>query len=196
MMQRLWWNITYWLGKTPWDTGITPPEVCAAVEGGLVPPGRALDLGCGTGTNVIYLARHGFEVIGVDISSRAIGKARHKIEQAGQSPKAHVYAGDVTRLDTLPIAGPFDLGLDIGCFHNLDLQVRPGYVKGLASRMRSGGLYLLYAFGPLYRGGRRVGLAPEEAERLFVPCFDLLRVDHGQDRGGIGSAWYTLRKGG
>ena len=64
-MQQLWWNLVYRFGKTPWDTGITPPELRAVVESGQVPPGRALDLGCGTGTNVIYLARHGLEVVGV-----------------------------------------------------------------------------------------------------------------------------------
>jgi methylase of polypeptide subunit release factors len=74
-MQRLFWNVTYWFGKTPWDTGITPPELRAVVESGQVRPGRALDLGCGTGTNVLYLAQHGFDVVGVDISSRAIAVA-------------------------------------------------------------------------------------------------------------------------
>jgi len=193
-MRRLWWNLVYHLGKTPWDTGITPPELCAVVESGQVPPGRALDLGCGTGTNVIYLARHGFEAVGVDISSRAIAQARRKIEQAKLDGRAHVYAGDVTRLEALPIAGPFDLVLDIGCFHNLDWPGRERYIAGLSGHVKPGGLYLLYAFGPRVRLGRGMGLGPKDATRLFSPAFELLHIEHGAGRGGIGSAWYTFQR--
>ncbi|TMK17193.1 MAG: methyltransferase domain-containing protein [Actinobacteria bacterium] len=57
----------YRTGRTPWDTGVTPPEVVDLIEGpAAVAAGRALDLGCGTGTNVRYLAQHGWEATGVD----------------------------------------------------------------------------------------------------------------------------------
>jgi cyclopropane fatty-acyl-phospholipid synthase-like methyltransferase len=193
ILRRWLWDLLYLLGKTPWDTGITPPELVRVVESGQVPPGRALDLGCGTGTNVIYLAQHGFEVVGVDISSRAIVVAHRKIEQARLNRRARVYAGDVTRLDGLPVTGPFDLALDMGCFHSLDLPGRRRYIAGLTRRMKPGGLYLLYAFGPRVQLGRGIGLAPEDARRLYSPTFELLQVEHGQDRGGIGSAWYTFQ---
>jgi cyclopropane fatty-acyl-phospholipid synthase-like methyltransferase len=193
-MQRLWWNLVYRLGKTPWDTGTTPPELCAVVESGQVLPGRALDLGCGTGTNVIYLARHGFEAVGVDISSRAIAQARRKIEQAKLHGRARVTVGDVTRLEVLLIAGPFDLALDMGCFHNLDVPGRERYIAGLSGRIKPGGLYLLYAFGPRLLRGRGIGLDPRDAQKLFSPAFELLHIEHGRDRGGIGSAWYTFQR--
>ncbi len=65
-------RFSFWLayrrGFTPWDTGISPPELVAVVEGDqALPPGKALDLGCGTGTNSIYLAQHGWDVSGVDL---------------------------------------------------------------------------------------------------------------------------------
>lgn len=191
-MQQLWWNIVYLLGKTPWDTNVTPPELRAVVEGGQVKPGRALDLGCGTGTNVIYLAQHGFGTTGVDISTRAIAQARQKIRQARLEERAHVYVGDVTRLDALPVAGLFDLALGIGCLHNIDLSARQRYAEGLIRRMQPGGLYLLYAFGPRMRQGKRSGLSPQEAEQLFAPTFALAQITHGQDRNGLASAWYTF----
>jgi cyclopropane fatty-acyl-phospholipid synthase-like methyltransferase len=193
-MQRLFWNVTYWFGKTPWDTGITPPELRAVVESGQVRPGRALDLGCGTGTNVLYLAQHGFDTVGVDISSRAIAVAQRKIKQAGLAQRAQVYSGDVTRLDTLPITGLFNLALDLGCLHVVDLAARPRYAAGLAAHTQTGGLYLLYAFGPRSCLGRRMGLKTQEVERLFTPAFTLLQVNHGQDRGSAESAWYTFQK--
>jgi cyclopropane fatty-acyl-phospholipid synthase-like methyltransferase len=192
-MSSLPWNLIYLFRQTPWDTGITPPELCALVENDHVQPGRALDLGCGTGTNVVYLAQHGFDVVGVDISSRAIVAARRRIEQAGLGRHAQVYAGDVTRLDVLPASGPFDLALDIGCLHVLDAPGRERYASALASRVKPGGLYLLYAFGLCVQFGKKMGIAPQETARLFTPIFKLLRVEHGQDRGGIGSAWYTFQ---
>jgi len=194
LLKRLWWNIIYLLGKTPWDTGITPPEVCAVVESGQVQPGRALDLGCGTGTNVIYLTQHGFETVGVDLSFRAIAQAQRKIKQAGLNDHAQVYAGDVTQLDKLPIKGQFNLALDIGCLHAVDLSARQQYAQGLVCRMQPGGLYLLYAFGPRARTGWQTGITPQQVQDLFTPTLTLLNVEYGHDPSGPGSAWYTFQK--
>src|SRR5206468_2578655 len=83
--------------------------------------GRALDLGCGTGTNVRYLAEHGWEATGVDAVPAAIDRATAKL---GGVPKARVLLGDVTDLERLGLAGPFDLVLDIGCFHSIERRRR------------------------------------------------------------------------
>jgi len=45
----------YWRGNTPWDTQVTPPEVMELIANTSL--GKALDLGCGTGTNAITLSR-------------------------------------------------------------------------------------------------------------------------------------------
>ncbi len=193
-LQQLWWNLVYLIRKTPWDTGITPPEVRAAVESGQVKPGRALDLGCGTGTNVIYLAQHGFETTGIDISSRAVAQAERKIKRARLNGHAQVYAGDVTQLDTLPVTGLFELVLDIGCLHVVEPSARLHYAQGVTCRLQPGGLYLLYAFGPRVTTGWRMGITPEQVAQLFTPSLSVLQVTHGQDQGGVASAWYTLQK--
>ncbi|MFD0629748.1 class I SAM-dependent methyltransferase [Streptomyces sanglieri] len=66
-------------GKPPWDSGITPPELVALIEGpGALMPGRALELGCGTGTNAVYLARHSWRVTAVDLVDRAVRQARRR----------------------------------------------------------------------------------------------------------------------
>ena len=74
--RRILFGLAYLTGNTPWDTGVTPPEVIRLVQSGELMPGRAVDLGCGTGLNAIYLVRHGWEVTGVDGAAAAIRRAR------------------------------------------------------------------------------------------------------------------------
>jgi len=173
-------SLWYWLpGKRRWDTGVSPPELGRFVASH--PPGRALDLGCGTGTNAVYLARHGWTAVGVDFAARAIAKARRRARDAGVS--CTFVVGDVTRLE---VAGPFDLALDLGCLHSIPASSRAGYASGLARVVRSGGTYLLYAFAP---GGPAFGLTREDVRATFADAFDVVRVEEGKGRP---SAWYTL----
>ncbi|MBU5615136.1 class I SAM-dependent methyltransferase [Geomonas azotofigens] len=51
----------------------------------LIPGRRALDLACGEGRNCIYLAQHGFEATGVDISPRGLERARRRAAEVGVS---------------------------------------------------------------------------------------------------------------
>ena len=84
----VFFRAAYLLGFKPWDSGVPPPELIAVVEGkDRLTPGKALDLGCGTGTNSVYLAEHGWDVTGVDFVPRAIRAARQKAAAAGVSPR-------------------------------------------------------------------------------------------------------------
>lgn len=178
ILRRLFFELWYRFGRPPWDTGVPPPELVAVVEGAL-PPGRAIDLGCGTGTNVVYLARHGWDAVGVDFAPRAIAAARRKAHEAGVSARFHV--ADVTALPGL--GAPFDLALDMGCLHSLPRAGRASYASGLARILRTGSLYLLYAF---------TSRAPEhEVRSLFAPAFEVENVVEGSGRP---SAWYTMRR--
>ena len=120
IFDRRWWKYQwrYMRGKTPWDTQITPPEVMEFIAA--TPPGRALDLGCGTGTNAATLTRHGWKVTGVDFVEQAILTARRKAKRAGL--QIDFYTMDVTQLDML--TGPFDYLLDIGCLISLPTASR------------------------------------------------------------------------
>jgi len=121
-MRRLFFELRYLIGRAPWDTGITPPEVVELIEGATpLAPGRALDLGCGTGTNALYLRRHGWTVVGVDFSDLAIEAAA---EKAAGVDGVRFVRGDVTRLEDLGIEASFDLVLDIGCFHSVSPRRR------------------------------------------------------------------------
>ncbi len=193
-VRRLWFNLSYWLpGKPPWDSGISPPELVAVVEGaeGQAPlrPGRALDLGCGTGTNVLYLARNGWQAVGVDYAGRAIALAREKAAAAPPEMAAccEFHRADVTNLSFLQ--GLFDLALDMGCFHSLEPPLRRRYAAGLAPLMRSGSLYMLYAFKP--EAGIAAGVTEADVAAIFGQAFEVVKIEQGAGRP---SAWYTLRR--
>ncbi len=128
----------YWRGNTPWDTNITPPEVMEFIAA--APPGKALDLGCGTGTNAITLARHGWQATGIDFAPKAIRSARRKAKQAGLTIDFH--CADASDLGILP--GPFDYVLDIGCLFTLKEPARTRYARELARLLRPQGDYMLY----------------------------------------------------
>ncbi len=187
---KWFFEFQYRFGKPRWDTGVTPPEVVTLIENGSLKGTRALDLGCGTGTNAIYLAQNGFQVVGVDFSPRAIATARDKAKHEGVSADFHV--GDVTRLDFLQ--EPFDFVLDIGCFHSVAAERRQAYAAEMARLARPGSLFMLYAFSPRRLLLRDVGITVEEVKKTFAKDFALERIEEGNDRGEITSAWYWLKR--
>lgn len=182
-VRRLWFSIWY-LFRPPWDTGVSPPELLEFIR--QHPPGRALDLGCGTGTNAITLARHGWEVIGIDFAHLAIREARAKARQAGV--KAKFLVGDVTRLEG--IEGPCDLILDIGCFHSLSAEGRERYAREIGRLLAPGGTYLMYCMLKPDRASGGPGLVEEDLH-LFEPQLQMVHRQNGINRRTRPSAWVT-----
>jgi len=174
-MFNLWYTF-----NPPWDTGVSPPELLAHLEHN--PPGRALDLGCGTGTNVITMARHGWQAVGVDFAPRAIRQAQRKARQAGV--QAAFYVQDVTRLDG--IEGPFDLILDMGCYHNLSDDESQAYREQVRRLLAPGGTYLLYVM--LRSPGSRLGVS-DASLQAFKSFLSLVERQDGTNRGRQPSAW-------
>ncbi len=183
-------ELQYVLGQTPWDTQVTPPEVVDLVEGEGLPAGHALDLGCGTGTNCIYLAQHGWQAVGVDFSSVAIWWARWKARRAGVDCRLH--QADATDLAFLE--GQFDLVLDIGCLHSVPYERWGRYAAEVIRLTRIGGLYMLYAFSPCPSRPDPRGVASGEIAGLFASAFVVERQEGGGDPTGPSSAWYWLRR--
>jgi SAM-dependent methyltransferase len=170
----------------PWDMGKPRPEVVQMVESGQSKPCRAIDLGCGTGDNVIYLAQEGFDAVGVDLSSRAIIQARAKAREAGVSPTFLV--GDVT--DLKGVDGPFDLVLDYGCLGCvIGMSARERYAHTLADLTAPGAIFILLNFAqdPDSRFNMIPNiLQPGEAERLFGDNFDIDYYDDDHGKGPLG----------
>lgn len=188
---RAWWEQRYAEGSTPWDTGIVPPELHELLDSGLLrPPGVALDLGCGTGTNVVFLAQAGFTAIGVDIAWRALNRAYVRAAIAGVPP--NFCQGDVADLSFLAVRAVF--ALDMGCLHSLSPDDRARYARSLAEHMVPRGLYLLYGFDadPARADGPQGFEQGEVAER-FAPWF-ALGWRRPSQQNGRPVAWYLLQR--
>jgi cyclopropane fatty-acyl-phospholipid synthase-like methyltransferase len=164
---------------------VTPPELLEFLKDRR--PGRAIDLGCGTGTNVITLTRLGWQVTGVDFIPAAIRQAEDKLKKAGLA--ADLKVGDVTRLEE--IAGPFDLALDLGCFHSLPEREQKTYLGRLKQLMAPGGTWFLYAFVRQNEEDGGIGLTPGDLNKMQA-FFHLRKRLDGQDRGQRLSAYFIF----
>ena len=128
------WDKAYRDGRrAPWDTGKPAPELKRVVEAGIVKPCRTIVLGCGSGTNAVYLADQGFEVTAVDVAPTALSIAAEKASETGVDVRwvlADVLA--------LPDLQPFDFVFDRGCYHNVRYVDATGFVESLRRLSRPG----------------------------------------------------------
>jgi ubiquinone/menaquinone biosynthesis C-methylase UbiE len=181
--QKLSFFLRY-LSNPPWDTGITPPELVTFVSNHA--PGRALELGCGTGTNAIYLAKHDWQVTAIDFVASAINKARTKAMQEGVG--VNFLVEDVSQFSSSP--NSFDLILDIGCFHSLSEKDREAYLRNVNRLLDPQGILLLYAM--VSETDDKFGLSSSDLEQMRS-FLELIDRQDGTDRGRH-SAWFTWHK--
>jgi len=107
--------------------------------------GRVLDVGCGTGENVLYLVKNGYEVVGVDVASAAIDKAKKRASI--RSIRGLFLVHDALRLETIGLK--FDTIIDSGLFHVFSDDARKKFVKSISSVLRIGGTYFMLCFSEL-----------------------------------------------
>ncbi len=179
--RKLRFNLLYWKNP-PWDTNQSPPELFEFIKDHQT--GKALDLGCGTGTNAITLAKAGWEVIGVDFIRKPIISARKKAQAA--DVQVRFFQADVTRLDFLH--DKFNLILDIGCYHSLDHLSKERYLSNLKNLLDPTGTFLLYAF----TAPEPAGIGVSECDISSInKIVTLVHKKNGTDRNRP-SAWYTF----
>ncbi len=151
---RRFWNAAYETGEylKHWDYHVPSQELVGAIAAGIVPAnGTTLDVGCGTGTEAVFLARCGFRSIGVDVSSAALAMAARRA--AGEGATVDWREGDAL---ALPVAdAAIDFINDRGCFHHIRDADRPTYVAEVARVLKPGGVLFV-------RGAREAGDVPFE----------------------------------
>jgi len=106
------------------------------IESHAIAPGRTLEIGCGTGTNAIYLAQRGFDVVGIDISPLAVEKAR-------ANAQGRCRFETIDFLNETPPGGPFQFVFDRGCFHTFDEDhERARFAQNVATALVENALWL------------------------------------------------------
>lgn len=191
------WNAHYAADELPWDTGEPDAHLIELIDAGTVPAQRALEVGCGTGSNAIWLASRGFEVVATDVAPLAIERARARAAEAGVGDRCRFEVSDF--LVQAP-AGPFGLVFDRGVFHVFDqAHERAVFATHVARSLGDGGVWLSLIgstegpprdFGPPRRSARDITTAIEPVlEILELQAINFETVHDSEPR-----AWRCLAR--
>jgi cyclopropane fatty-acyl-phospholipid synthase-like methyltransferase len=166
---QLYYTVTYRRArdesKIDWHSD-EPPRLLVEVVDALGGYGRAMDIGCGTGVNSVFMAQHGLQVTALDFVPEALRFGIKRAQRSGV--KVDFIAADVTKYET---ADKYDLILDSGCFHGFKDRYRLLYRERLLNWLSDGGQYVLIHFGRRHALGL---IGPrsrtrEEIEDYFAP---------------------------
>jgi SAM-dependent methyltransferase len=186
----------YESGDTPWDIGKPDFNLIQTVTTVAIEPCKALDIGCGTGDNSIWLSQKTFQVIGIDTSEIAIQKAIEKASKA--NVKSTFFMIDFL---TNKIEGaPFGFAFDRGCFHSFNSdEERKSFAENVAAHLKKDGLWLSlvgnadeqrHGPGPPQRTARDIVNSVES-------CFEILSLVSsyfGSNRPNPPKAWVCLMR--
>ncbi len=146
-----------------------------------LPPGRALDLGCGEGGDAVWLAERGWDVVAVDISETALGRAAHEASSRGVGDHIEFVQKDLS--DSFP-DGKFDL-VSAQFLHSKVRLERPKILANAVEAVRPGGLLLIVDHGAAPPWASKLDHVPEfpSAEEVVASLdlgtdeFDRVRVE-------------------
>ncbi len=181
---------------TPWDIGKPDFNLIQTVTATPIKPCRALDIGCGTGDNAIWLSQQNFHVLGIDTSEIAIEKAKEKASK--MNVKCTFIVTDI--LTSHVEGAPFGFAFDRGCFHSLNSdKERTTFAENVNSHLERDGLWLSlignadeqrHGPGPPQRTARDIVNSVE-------PCFEILSLvssHFGSNRPNPPRAWVCLMR--
>ncbi|MEZ5566574.1 MAG: class I SAM-dependent methyltransferase [Gammaproteobacteria bacterium] len=166
-------------------------------------PGRALDIGCGAGTDSVYLARQGWDVTALDFMPKALEFTERRAKEAGVTVRT--VEADITQW-TVP--EPFDLVLDHGLLHNVDPVRYPAYRERVLAAIGEDADFVLLHWHPRYPGQPSGKMGPRRVSRADILAFfapDLQERFFAREEfedlpelvgGGMSQAYYWLRRSG
>ena len=168
--------LTYRLGLAPWERRDVAESWRAVLDGPhALAPGRALDVGCGSGRDAVYLASRGWRVTAVEFVDKALASAKQRAAREGVA--VEWIRGDVAELGRLGLQPGYSLIYDFGCIHGLPDSARKGAAAGLTELAAPGATLLMFAF----KAGRRM-LLPRgmDKEDLIGLLGDGWGLEHSQ----------------
>lgn len=121
--------------------GLTPTHSDVVNAATIVPPGKALDLGCGNGRNSLYLNQKGFEVTAWDKNPMSINNLKQVIEAEGLKN----ITTDIANLNELKFDGEYDFILSTVVMMFLERDTIPGLIDNMQRCTRKGGYNLIVA---------------------------------------------------
>ena len=193
VMAHRCWDESYAAGALPWDTGEPEPLLVEFVAAGRVRPTRTLEIGAGTGTNALWLAERGFDVLGVDVAPLAVELATAKLN--GRALRCRFAAHDF--LATAPPDGPFEFVFDRGCFHVFDEpEERARFAAQVAAVLTAGGLWLSM-IGSTEGAQREVGPPRRSACEVVLaiePALEIVELRAAEFHVHGARAWFCLSR--
>lgn len=187
------WNESYASGELPWDTGEPEPLLIDFINSGVVAPGRTLEIGAGTGTNAIWLAERGFDVLGIDVSPLAVERAIAKMNRRNLCCRF----ATVDFLAAAVADGPFQFVFDRGCFHVFDeTEERERFAAHVAAVLMPGGLWLSL-IGSTEGPPREVGpprRSAREVVRAIEAALEIIELRSAEFRSHDAKAWFCLSR--
>jgi SAM-dependent methyltransferase len=126
-------------GYMPWAHSAVDYNLVEIVELYPIEPCKTLEIGCGTGTDAIWLAEQGFEVTASDASEIAIGLAKEKLTNEKLKCSFQVLDFMSEEIENKP----FDFVFDRGFFHSFDSEKkRKKFAKRVANNLTNDGFWL------------------------------------------------------
>jgi SAM-dependent methyltransferase len=135
-----YWDDRYGSGQV-WSGSANVSLVRVA---GDLPPGTALELGCGEGGDALWLAEHGWQVLAVDVSQVALDRAARRAQEAGVADRVTWQRHDLDR--TFP-GGTFDL-VTAHYLHTPLAFAYDALVRRAADAVAPGGTLLVVGHSP------------------------------------------------
>jgi len=138
------WDERYRAGKDalPWDSGVQAPELEQYFSTLDKMPASVLEIGCGTGTNAIWMAQKGCKVIATDLSPAAIDAANQKQKGAGTNVEFQV--SDIIEKNPVK-AGSVDFVFDRGVYHVMTPELRRVFIDRVVEALNENGFWLCLA---------------------------------------------------
>ncbi len=155
------------LDQIPWNIEHPPEILIQLVETNEIKPCKIIDLGCGAGNYIIYLATKGFDSTGLDISESAIDIANKSALSKGV--KCNFIIGNVIDYN-FETSGLFDCAYDWELLHHVFPEDREKYVSNVSKLLKPGGQYMSVCFSedsPQFGGKGKYRKTPINTELYF-----------------------------